>query len=178
MRFKAVLERAGNGLGWTTVRVPFNPQETWTQMRRLRVRAKVLGRKAPAVEFRTSLFPLPGENGHYVLLVNKRVQREAGIALGSFAEFSLEADLEPRPAELPDELASLLDEEPGLHQYYNGLSESMRREIGKWVTDVKSDASRMKRAEQMAERLLGAMEGEQQLRQSSLWLFETGRKQK
>ena len=93
MRFKAVLERAGNGLGWTTVRVPFNPQETWTQMRRLRVRAKVLGRKAPAVEFRTSLFPVPGENGHYVLLVNKRVQREAGIALGSFAEFSLEADL-------------------------------------------------------------------------------------
>ena len=39
----------------------------------------------------------------------------------------------------------------------------MRREIGKWVMDVKNDASRMKRAEQMAERLLGAMEGEQQL---------------
>src|SRR6202522_1488910 len=144
MRFKAVLERAGNGLGWTTVRVPFNPQETWTQMRRLRVRAKVLGRKAPAVEFRTSLFPVPGENGLYVLLVNKRVHREAGIALGSFAEFSLEADLEPRPAELPDELASLLDEEAGLGDYYDSLSESMRREIGKWVTNVKSDASRMK----------------------------------
>jgi hypothetical protein len=39
----------------------------------------------------------------------------------------------------------------------------MRREIGKWVTNVKSDASRLKRAEQMAERLLGAMEGENEL---------------
>lgn len=71
--------------------------------------------------------------------------------------------MEPRPADLPDELAGLLDEEPGLRDYYDNLSESMRREIGKWVMNVKSDASRMKRAEQMAERLLGAMEGENEL---------------
>jgi uncharacterized protein YdeI (YjbR/CyaY-like superfamily) len=163
MRFKAVLERGTNGLGWTMVRLPFDPHKAWTQMRRLRVRGKVLCRKATDVEFRTSLFPVQGKNGCYLLLVNNRIQREAGITAGSVAEFSLEADLEPRPAELPDELASLLDEEPGLHEYYNELSESMRREIGKWVTGVKSDASRMKRAEQMAERLLGAMEGELQL---------------
>lgn len=163
MRFKAILERGTNGLGWTTVRVPFDPHEAWTRMLRLRVRGKVLSRKAANVEFRTSLFPVPGENGCYLLLVNKRLQGEAGITIGSLAEFSLEPDLEPRPAELPDELASVLEEEPRLLGYYNGLSESMRREIGKWITNVKSDASRVKRAEQTAERLLGAMEGEQQL---------------
>lgn len=162
-RFKATLERGIEGLGWTIARLPFDPHKAWTQMLRLRVRGKVLSPKVPGVEFRTSLFPVPGEKGHYLLLVNKRVQHEAGIAVGSVAEFSLEADLEPRPAELPDELASLLDEEPGLREYYDSLSESMRREIGKWVTNVKSDASRLKRAEQMAERLLGAMEGEHQL---------------
>lgn len=162
-RFKTTLERGTEGLGWTIARLPFDPHKAWTQMLRLRVRGKVLSPKVQGVEFRTSLFPVPGEKGHYLLLVNKRVQREAGIAVGSVAEFSLEADLEPRPAELPDELASLLDEEPGLRDYYDSLSESMRREIGKWVTNVKSDASRMKRAEQMAERLFGAMEGEQQL---------------
>jgi Bacteriocin-protection, YdeI or OmpD-Associated/Domain of unknown function (DUF1905) len=162
-RFKATLERGTEGLGWTIARLPFDPHKAWTQMLRLRVRGEVLSPKVPGVEFRTSLFPVPGEKGHYLLLVNKRVQREAGIAVGSVAEFSLEADLEPRPAELPDELASLLDEEPGLRDYYDSLSESMRREIGKWLTNVKSDASRMKRAEQMAERLLGAMEGEHQL---------------
>ena len=163
VRFKAVLERGTIGLGWTTVRQPFDPHKVWTQMQRLRVPGKILGRKASSVEFRTSLFSVPGESGRYLLLVNNRVQREAGITIGSVAEFSLEADLEPRPAELPDELDSLLDDEPGLREYYNSFSESMRREIGKWITNVKSDASRMKRAEQMAERLLGAMEGEQQL---------------
>jgi uncharacterized protein YdeI (YjbR/CyaY-like superfamily) len=162
-RFKATLERGTEGLGWTVARLPFDPHKAWTQMQRLRVRGKVLSPKVPSVEFRTSLFPVPGQNGHYLLLVNKRVQRAAGIAVGSVAEFWLEADLEPRPAELPDELATLLDEELGLRDYYDSLSEYMRREIGKWVTNVKSDASRRKRAEQIAERLFGAMDGEQQL---------------
>ena len=163
-RFKAMLERGTEGLGWTIARLPFDPHKAWTKMQRLRVRGKVLCPKGPSIEFRTSLFPVPRESGHHLLLVNNRVQREARIAVaGSVAEFLLEADLEPRPAELPLELASLLDEEPGLRDYYDSLSESMRREIGKWVVNVKSDASRMKRAEQMAERLLGAMEGENQL---------------
>lgn len=158
-----MLERGTAGLGWTIARLPFDPHKAWTKMQRLRVRGKVLCPKGESIDFRTSLFPVPGENGHYLLLVNNRLQREARIAVGSVAEFLLEADLEPRPAELPPELASLLDEEPGLRDYYDNLSESMRREIGKWVMNVKSDASRMKRAEQMAERLLGAMEGEKQL---------------
>jgi hypothetical protein len=162
-RFKAMLERGTEGLGWTIARLPFDPHKAWKKMLRLRVRGKVLRAKGPVVEFRTSLFPVPGENGHYLLLVNNRVQREAGLGVGSVAEFLLEADLEPRPAELPAELALLMDEEPGLRDYYDSLSESMRREIGKWLMNVKSDASRMKRAEQMAERLLGAMEGEDQL---------------
>jgi hypothetical protein len=177
-RFKATLERGTEGLGWTIARVPFDPHKAWTQMLRLRVRGKVLSPKLPSVQFRTSLFPVPGENGHYMLLVNNRVQREAGIAIGGVAEFLLEADLEPRPADLPDELASLLDEERGLREYYDGLSESMRREIGKWVTNVKSDASRMKRTEQMAERLLGAMEGEDVLPPIIAVAFQTRPKAK
>jgi hypothetical protein len=175
-RFKAILERGTEGLGWTIACLPFDPHKTWTKMQRLRVRGKVLSPKGPGVEFRTSLFPVPGESGHYLLLVNNRLQRAAGICVGSLAEFLLEPDLEPRPAELPAELASLLDEEPGLRDYYDGLSESMRREIGKWVMNVKSDASRMKRAEQMAERLLGAWRARTSCPQSSLWPFRRGRK--
>jgi hypothetical protein len=162
-RFKAILGRGSEGMGWTIARLPFDPHKAWTDMIRLRVRGTAASGKGPVAEFRTSLFPVPGKSGHYLLLVNNRVQREAGIAVGSLAEFVLEADLEPRPAELPDELASLLDEEPGLRDFYDSLSESMCREIGKWIAVVKSDASRLKRCEQMAERLLGAMEGELQL---------------
>ena len=75
----------------------------------------------------------------------------------------LKPDLEARPAELPDELAMLLDEENGLRAWYDGLTEYTRREIGKWVCGVKSEAARLGRAEQMAERLLATMEAEREL---------------
>ena len=152
-----MLELLGPGLGWTIARVPFAPHEAWKQMLRLRVRGEVNG-----FAFRTSLFPVTGGGG-YFLLVNKVVQRGAGIALGDMAEFRLEPDMEAREAELPDELAVLLDEEPGLREWYDELTEYTRREIGKWVLGVKSDEARMRRAEQMAERLLATMEGEKEL---------------
>jgi len=155
-RFKAVLEKLGDGLGWTIARVPFEPSEVWKGMVRLRVRGTVNG-----FEFRTSLFPVTG--GGYFLLVNKAMQRGGDVGLGELAEFTLEPDMEAREAELPDELAVLLDDEPGLREWYDELSEYTRREIGKWVLGVKSDEARMRRAEQTAERLLGAMEGEKEL---------------
>lgn len=162
-KFQSVLERGGASLGWTVARVPFDPRTVWKQMVRLRVRGTING-----FAFRTSLFPqtavgLAGAPGEFVLLVNKAMQSGAGVALGDKAEFALEPDLEERAAELPDELAALLDEEPGLRAFYDEMSEYARREIGKWIVAVKSDASRLSRAEQMAERLLSTMEAERTL---------------
>jgi hypothetical protein len=159
--FKARLEQLGQTLGWTIARVPFAPAEAWSEMIRLRVRGTVNG-----FAFRTSLFPdsRAGDGaGDFFLLVNKAMLRGGDVRLGDIAEFTLEPDMEARDAELPDELAVLLDEEKGLRDWYDELSEYTRREIGKWVLGVKSDASKMKRAEQVAERLLGAMEGEKEL---------------
>ena len=173
-RFKAVLERDQRALGWTIARVPFGLDElkagAWRQMVRLRVRGEIRSQKG-GVAFRTSLFPdarAADGHGRYYLLVNRGMQAGAGVALGETAEFRLEPDLEPREAELPDELAALLDDisetgEPGLREWFDGLTEYMRREIGKWVLDVKSDEARVRRAEQMAERLLATMEGEREL---------------
>jgi uncharacterized protein YdeI (YjbR/CyaY-like superfamily) len=162
--FEAVLEPLGAGLGWTVAWVPFDPGVVWSGMVRLRVRGSVNG-----FAFRTSLFPAShaagsshGRSG-YFLLVNKAMQKGAGVRVGEAAEFRLEPDLEERAAELPDELAVLLDEEAGLRAWYDGMTEYMRREIGKWVVGVKTDEARMRRAEQMAERLLAAMEGEVEL---------------
>ena len=50
-----------------------------------------------------------------------------------------------------------------MRAWYGELSEYMRREIGKWVLGVKSEEARMRRAQQMAERLLATMEGEREL---------------
>lgn len=162
-RFKAVLEPLADGLGWTIARVPFVPGETWPEMVRLRVRGEVRSAEGTAFGFRTSLFPFAGGGGGYYLLVNNAAQRGAGVSRGEMAEFCLEPDLQPRPAELPEELAALLEEEPWLREWYDELSESMRREIGKWIALAKSDAARRNKCEQMAERLLAAMEGEKEL---------------
>ena len=154
--FRALLEKDNRALGWTIARVPFDPARAWKQMVRLRVRGDING-----FAFRTSLFP--DARGGFYLLVNRAMQQGAAVSLGDTADFRLEPDLEPREAELPDELAVLLNQEPGLRDWYGALTEYMRREIGKWVMDVKSDEARLRRAEQMAERLLATMEGEREL---------------
>jgi Domain of unknown function (DUF1905)/Bacteriocin-protection, YdeI or OmpD-Associated len=159
-RFQAVLEKGDRALGWTIARVPFVPAEVWRDMVWLRVKGEMNG-----FGFRTSLFPDPANPGRFFLLVSRAMQQGAGVGvgLGGTTEFRLEPDLELRAADLPDELAVLLDEEAGLREWYGGLSEYTRREIGKWVQGVKSDAARMRRSEQMAERLLATMEAEVEL---------------
>ena len=157
-QFEAALEKGDQALGWTTARVPFDPAAVWTERVRLRVKGTING-----FAFRTSLFPFAGEPGKYFLLVTRDMQVGAKVKPGHVATFVLEADLDPRPADLPEELDALLDEEHGLRDWYESLSEYTRREIGKWVCDVKSDEARMRRAQQMAERMFGTMEAEAEL---------------
>jgi uncharacterized protein YdeI (YjbR/CyaY-like superfamily) len=154
--FRATLESGGQPLGWTIARVPFDPGDVWPKRIRLRVRGEVNG-----FSFRTSLFP--DARGGFYLLANHAMQKGAEVRVGDTAEFRLEPDLDAREAELPDELSVLLDDEPGLRTWYDNLTEYTRREIGKWILNVKTDATRMKRAEQMAERLLATMEAEVEL---------------
>ncbi len=156
--FRAVLEKDSHSLGWTIARIPFVPSNVWPTMVRLRVRGEVNG-----FAFRTSLFPVAGREGEFFLLVNRAMQRGGGVSLGEMAEFRLLPDLEEREAELPDALAALLDGEDGLREFYDSMTQCARREIGKWVLGVKSEDAQMRRAEQMAERLMLTMEGEREL---------------
>ena len=156
-RFKAVLEPLGDGLGWVVAWLPFDAAKAWKKMVRQRVTVEVGGEV-----FRTSLFAGARRAGQFVL-VNKKMQRAADAGVGTMVEFAIAPDLQEREAELPDELAVLLDDEPGLREWYDELTEYTRREIGKWVMEPKSNETRMRRTEQMAERLLATMEGEREL---------------
>ncbi len=157
-RFEALLEPEWGGLGWVIVRVPFKPSDVWPKMVRLRVCGTVNG-----FPFRTSLFPYANESSAYFMLVNRAMQAGAHVHEGQRAIFELDADLEPRPAELPEELDALLDEAEGLREWYGTLSEYTRREVGKWINSVKGDEARSRRAQQTAERLLATMEAEVEL---------------
>ena len=63
------------------------------------------------------------------------------------AGFQLEPDFEDRPAELPDVLCSFAGGSFWIADQVRRLDEDTRREIGKGVCGVKSDAGNMPRAE-------------------------------
>jgi uncharacterized protein YdeI (YjbR/CyaY-like superfamily) len=154
--FRAMLEPDRTRLRWTVARVPFDPAKAWPKRRGRRVRGTING-----FAFRTSLFPDPRGHGH-ILLVNKKMQHGARVRQGEQATVLLEPDMEEREAPLPIELAVCMKEVPGLRRWYERLTPSKRREIGKFVSDPKSAASRQKRAEQMAERMALTMDGEKE----------------
>jgi uncharacterized protein YdeI (YjbR/CyaY-like superfamily) len=156
-RFRAVIEPLEGGLGWVVVRLPFDVDETWQKMVRLRVKVEVGGEV-----FRTSLFPDSRRGGHFAL-VNKKMQKAAGAKVGAMVDFAIAPDLEERTPTVPPELAKLLKTEKKLAKWYEGLSEPIRWEIAKWIDGVKSAEARQRRAEQIAERLMLTMEGEKEL---------------
>ena len=154
--FRALLEPTGNELRWVIARVPFDPAEVWPVKQGRRVHGEING-----FAFRTSLFPESGGKKH-VLLVNRKMQAGARARSGDIVQIRLEPDLEERAATVPAELAKSLKAAAGLKRYFDALSPSMRRDIGNWVAEPKSAATRSKRAEQLAERLFLAMEGEEE----------------
>jgi uncharacterized protein YdeI (YjbR/CyaY-like superfamily) len=156
-RFRAVLEPLQGGLGWVVARLPFDVEAAWKKMVRLRVKVEVGGEV-----FRTSLFADAQRGGHFVL-VNKKMQKAAGAGLGAMVDFTIAPDLEERTPVVPPELAKLFKSQKRLANWYEGLSESMRWEIGKWIDGVKGAEARQRRVEQMAERLMLTMEGEKEL---------------
>jgi uncharacterized protein YdeI (YjbR/CyaY-like superfamily) len=154
--FRATLERIQSRLGWTIIRIPFDVGKVWATRNRLRVRGEING-----FAFRTSLFPTRG--GGHILLVNKTMQKGGDVRLGMSAQFRLEPDLEERVAIVPAELKRFLKEDASLRKWFAALNYSTRSEIGKWIVQVKSPDARVRRAEQMAERMLAVMDAEHAL---------------
>jgi uncharacterized protein YdeI (YjbR/CyaY-like superfamily) len=147
------LEPDGTSLKWTIVRVPFDPAKVWPQRKKLRVCGTING-----FAFRTSLFK--ARDGSHILLVNKKMQKEGRVRQGGVAEVVLEPDMEEREVATPPELERLLREDRGLRKWYGQLSDSYRKSFADRVTQVKSPEARRARAEQLAEMILLAMEGE------------------
>jgi uncharacterized protein YdeI (YjbR/CyaY-like superfamily) len=156
-RFRAMLEPLPGGLGWVVAWLPFDIDAAWTKMVRLRVKLEIGGEV-----FRTSLFPGAQRGGHFVL-VNKKMQKAAGAGVGAMVDFTIAPDLDERKPAVPPELAKMLKTQKRLAKWFEDLSESTRWEIAKWIDGVKGPEARQRRVEQMAERMMLAMEGEKEL---------------
>jgi len=153
--FRGTLERLRGNLGWIIVRIPFDVKKTWGS-----ARPKVRGEVNGAV-FRTSVFP--EKDGRAFLLINKQLQKDAGIVEGITATFKIELDTAPREVGIPAELNGIFAESKRLKKWFESLSYSYRRWIADWIAEPKSAASRERRADQIAERLMETMEAEREL---------------
>jgi hypothetical protein len=154
--FDATLERGNPRLGWVIIRVPLDVEKIWGTRGMFRVRGEING-----FAFRTSLFPTSA--GEHVLLVNKRMQAGAGVRLGSVAHFRLEPDTAERVITVPVELKRALAEDRALRRWFDTLNYSMRKWLTDQISQPKSAAARMRRAEQIAELILATMDAEREL---------------
>jgi uncharacterized protein YdeI (YjbR/CyaY-like superfamily) len=154
--FPAVLERMASRLNWVIVRIPFDVFKVWGTRGQLKVKGDING-----FAFRTSLFA--AGDGTHVLLVNKRMQAGGKVQVGATAKVRLEPDTEERTVAIPPELLSILSEERALLRWYQTLNYSTRHDIANWIAEVKSPEARVRRATQLAERLLATMEAEKEL---------------
>jgi uncharacterized protein YdeI (YjbR/CyaY-like superfamily) len=154
--FEARLERLRSRLPWIVIRVPFDAAAVWGMRGQIKVQGDVNG-----FRFRSSLFPT--REGWHFLVINKRMQTGARAFEGSVARFQIEVDREERTVAIPGELTRVLSEARSLRRWYDKLNYSTRNEIARWVTEPKSGEARVRRAEQIAERLLNVMEAEREL---------------
>lgn len=160
-RFEARLEHMRSRLNWTIIHLPFDAAKAWGLRGQIKVKGEING-----FAFHTSLFPTRA--GGHIMLVNMRMQKEARAREGSVARFRLERDTEKRTLVIPDELERILNQGPRsearlFRRWYDQLNASTRGDIAKWIPEPKSPAARVRRAEQIAERLLAVMEAEQAL---------------
>ena len=138
--FTAMLEPDGTALKWTIARIPFDVAKVWPGRKGRKVRGKIEG-----FAFRTTLVSYPHGKGA-VLIVNRQMRAALRVRQGDKVRIWLEPDLEEREILLPTELEKELNSDRGLRKWFDGLSDSMRREIGKWADEPKSAASRASRA--------------------------------
>ena len=155
-RFEARLERLRSRLNWIIIHLPFDASQVWGLRGQIKVKGEING-----FAFRTSLFPT--REGRHFLLVNKQMQKGARAIEGSIARFQIALDREERTVTIPNELKRILSEDRSLCRWHDELNHSTRNDIAKWIAEPKSAEARIRRAEQIAERLLAVMEGEREL---------------
>ena len=154
--FDAFLERGGDRLNWTIVRVPVDVAKVWGVRGQLKVTGQING-----FPFRTSLFPTG--KGSHVLMVNKKMQAGGKVQQGMKAKFVLQPDLTPREVSVPEELVRVLKQSKALRRFYDSFNYSMRDFMAKWVGEGKKPETRRRRADELAERLMLTMEAENEL---------------
>ncbi len=146
MVFSATLTREPDSSA-TFIAIPFNVMNYWGSRARVPVKGTING-----TPFRGSIVPYGGV--HYLGI--KRDLRDAvGVKAGDVVDMVLDFDAEPRIAEPPADLLSALEAQPAAKIRWKKLSYSHQREHIEAIEEAVKPETRIKRIEQVIDRLLG-----------------------
>ncbi len=91
----------------------------------------------------------------YMLPLSQAHRTAAGVEAGQSVEITLELDTQPRTVDVPDDLAAVLAEPPGLREAFDALSYSARKEHVRQVTTAKAAETRQRRIAKIVAGLAG-----------------------
>jgi hypothetical protein len=102
-------------------------------------------------EYRGSLAKM----GHpcHRLGLTKQVRNAIGKHPGHSVHIVLKKDEEPRVVEIPDDFGKLLDLNPPVRAYFEGLSYTHQKEYVRWITEAKKAETRERRLKKAIEML-------------------------
>ncbi len=114
---------------------------------------------------RTTL--VPRGRGCHRLAIHGEIRKKLRVDAGAVVEVALERDEEPREPVVPPALALTLRLAPRAQAEFRGMTTALRRQIVRFVTDVKQEATRERRARTMVRRLEERAEKKARRRQKS-----------
>jgi len=103
------------------------------------------------VPLRTTL--VPRGRGCHRVTIHGEIRKKLRVDAGAVVEVALERDEESREPAVPPALAMALRLAPRAQAEFRGVTTALRREIVRFVTDVKQEATRERRARTMVRRL-------------------------
>jgi hypothetical protein len=116
-----------------------------------------------SVTWPCGLVALRGGNAY--IIINKKIMKQLGIALGDAVAVSLKKDAGPYGMSMCDELKTLLDQDQEGHRRFQRLPPSKRRYIIYYVAQVKSSQLRIDRSIRLIENLKRTVEGKESFRE-------------
>lgn len=148
--FEAIIKRHED-LNAAYVEFPQNVTEIFGNKGRVKVKA-VFDKK---VEYRGSLVKM-GYDCH-IIGITKEIRSKLGKSFGDSVNIEIEEDKEVRTVIVPPDAAALLNENPEVKQFFEGLSYTNRKEYIGWIESAKKEETRNARLVVFIEKMLKKM---------------------
>jgi Bacteriocin-protection, YdeI or OmpD-Associated/Domain of unknown function (DUF1905) len=135
MRFHATIRLDGKTA--TGIEVPAEVLAALGQGKRPKVQVTINGHTYPST--------VGSRGGRSLIPVSAEVRAKAGVAAGDEVDIDIVADIQPRKAEVPEDLAAALDREPAARMAFDQLSYSGQRRHILAVAQARTQQTRERR---------------------------------